>query len=168
MAEDTPMTKARSLWGEAWVRLRRKPLAMVCLGVVCMYLAVGLMDAARFRPSEGDPTAYLGMRDGKVSLVDVAFTILLGERDKEDTYAKPGVGGHVLGADIQGENVLLLERGAARIVMASDWEPEVNPAVWWPDMGHEIPTQRIMVALPPGVSVATTSFQIVSPGGESG
>ncbi len=106
MAEDTPMTKARSLWGEAWVRLRRKPLAMVCLGVVCMYLAVGLMDAARFRPSEGDPTAYLGMRDGKVSLVDVAFTILLGERDKEDTYAKPGVGGHVLGADIQGENVL--------------------------------------------------------------
>jgi len=69
---------------------------------------------------------------------------------------------------IQGENVLLLERGAARIVMASDWEPEVNPAVWWPDMGHEIPTQRIVVALPPGVSVATTSFKIVSQGGESG
>ena len=69
---------------------------------------------------------------------------------------------------IQGENVLLLERGAARIVMASDWEPEVNPAVWWPDMGHEIPTQRIVVALPPGVSVTTTSFQIVSQGRETG
>ncbi len=34
--------KARSLWSDAWVRLKRERFAMVCLGIICVYAWVAI------------------------------------------------------------------------------------------------------------------------------
>jgi peptide/nickel transport system permease protein len=37
-ADETP----RTLWGDAWLRLRRRPSSVICLAVVAVYLLIGL------------------------------------------------------------------------------------------------------------------------------
>ena len=38
-------TKPRTLWSDAWNRLRRNRLALVCLGIICVYVLVALLVA---------------------------------------------------------------------------------------------------------------------------
>lgn len=53
-----------------------------------------------------------------------------------------------------------LRRGAAPVRMTATQPIEVEPAVWWPDMGHEIATRRLVLRLAPGVMGATTELRV--------
>ncbi len=98
-----PDEKVRSLWGEAWHRLRQNRLAMVCLAVIALYAAVGLTDfvPVRWTVEDGGTT-----REKRGKLLDWAFARAVGETDKEQSYSKPGREGHLLGTDIHGTDVL--------------------------------------------------------------
>ena len=47
---------------------------------------------------------------------------------------------------------LIGEKGAA--LMTSSHEVSIEPAVWWPDMGVELPTNRLVMTLPKGEDAA--------------
>ncbi|MFO8006848.1 MAG: ABC transporter permease [Candidatus Brocadiia bacterium] len=99
---ETP-ERVRSLWGEAWRRLRRNRLAMVCLAIIALYLAVGLVDFIRFPYTVGTgPTAI----ERKVSLIDLLFIKAVGPTDKDESFVAPGEKGHPMGTDIHGVDVL--------------------------------------------------------------
>lgn len=55
-----------------------------------------------------------------------------------------------------------LRWSAVRIAFTSSSPAELVPAVWWPDMGREHPTSRIVIALAPGDTESRASFRIVS------
>ncbi len=99
---DTP-ERVRSLWGEAWRRLRRNRLAMVCLAIIALYLTLGLLDFVRFPYTVG---AGEGAVEKTISLIDWAFIKTVGSADKEESYLSPGERGHPLGTDIHGVDVL--------------------------------------------------------------
>jgi len=40
---ENTVTESRSLWAEAWVRLKKDKLALLCLFVVCLYALIGLL-----------------------------------------------------------------------------------------------------------------------------
>jgi uncharacterized heparinase superfamily protein len=53
-------------------------------------------------------------------------------------------------------------RGDRAVVQIRSSEPiEVEPAVWWPDMGVEFATRRLIVRLAPGVTSTRTQLRIV-------
>lgn len=66
----------------------------------------------------------------------------------------PGVDARVVARGIE------LRRGAVRIVFESSAPFEVVPAAWWPDMGVELPTNRIVVAWPLGETEARSIFRL--------
>ncbi len=98
-----PQREVRSLWGEAWHRLRRNRLAMLCLAIIALYVAVGLLDFVPVGPLLPEE-AKAGGRE--VTFIDWVFTRAVGEPAKEESYAAPGEAGHPLGTDIQGMDVL--------------------------------------------------------------
>ncbi|MCD6415366.1 MAG: ABC transporter permease [Planctomycetes bacterium] len=116
MSETTPQTtpfaesKARSLWGDAWRRLRRNRLAMVCLGVIAVYVAVGILDMMPVRMKTAAGVKW-------APVIDVVFDKAVGECDKEESYVPPGTGRHLLGADIQGVDVLYKTMKGVRVAL---------------------------------------------------
>ncbi len=60
---------------------------------------------------------------------------------------------------------LELSGASVRIAVVSSLSLETFPAVWWPDMGRELPTTRMVVILPPGQSEVCVSFRVVPPEG---
>ena len=96
---EEPIGQVRSLWAEAWHQLRRKRLAMLCLGVIAAFFLVGAID---FIPA----TARPGASESR-TLVDWAFDHMVGPTDREESYAPPGTGRHLLGTDLDGRDVLL-------------------------------------------------------------
>ncbi|WP_294044685.1 alginate lyase family protein [Sphingomonas sp.] len=48
--------------------------------------------------------------------------------------------------------------GRATAVIAGPFEFDIEPAVWWPDMGIEIPTKRLVMAWPRDVVAASLTF----------
>jgi peptide/nickel transport system permease protein len=121
MTGEMEITPARSLWAEAWHRLRRNRVAMVCLFIISLFFAIGLLGfvPARWKAST-DPN--VPMREG--SLIDWLFAKTVGDKSKRDSYVRPmrrgneledsegedalpRTGLHVLGTDIHGEDVLL-------------------------------------------------------------
>ncbi len=100
---DTDITQARSLWAEAWRRLKRNRLAMVCLAVVSFYATVGVLDFIPVWHTVGTGEAAVRERG---TLVDWIFRQAVGEVDKTESYAAPLEGRHLLGTDIQGKDVL--------------------------------------------------------------
>lgn len=112
---DAQIGKARSLWGDAWQRLKRNRLAMVCLGVISLYLVVGLLDYVPVKLTGGKVAVTLldWSFDTYEQLYGQYFGEGPGQRDtKEDeladegSYAPPGTGPHLLGTDIHGQDVL--------------------------------------------------------------
>jgi len=95
--------EARSLWAEAWRRLRRNRIAMVCLAVISLYLALGLLGFVPVRQRQGAGEAATVRR---IDLVDWAFLKLVGPTDREESYVPPLTGRHLLGTDIMGTDVL--------------------------------------------------------------
>jgi peptide/nickel transport system permease protein len=95
---DEPIGQVRSLWAEAWHQLRRRRLAMVCLGVIAAYFVVGALDfiPASRRPSTGE----------RRTLVDWAFDDTVGPTNREQSYVPPGTGRHLMGTDLDGRDVL--------------------------------------------------------------
>lgn len=57
-----------------------------------------------------------------------------------------------------------LSRGNSTATFSSTLPLAVEPAVWWPDMGHEFATHRLVCALPPGTREAVTRITIESCG----
>jgi len=55
---------------------------------------------------------------------------------------------------------LRVSRGGAGFVLESDLEPFIEEAVYWPDMGVELPTQRIRLRLPPDCHEARWQLQL--------
>ncbi len=103
MKEDAAMAQARSLWGEAWHRMRRNRLAMICLGVISVYFAFGLLDMIPVRRTIGAGEAKTRVEG---TLVDWIFARAVGEVQKEESYVPPGEAPHLLGTDIQGRDIL--------------------------------------------------------------
>jgi len=103
MNEEPVTTQARSLWAEAWHRLRRNRLAMVCLAVISVYFALGLLDMIPVARTIGTGEARTRVEG---TLVDWLFARAVGEVTKEESYVPPGEGTHVLGTDIQGVDIL--------------------------------------------------------------
>ncbi len=102
-------TEVRSLWAEAWQRLRRNRLAMVCLGIIAFYLAVGLLDLIPVTWTRKPPRGAR-VSEEKVRRTGSLFTWLfervVGEQNKQESYEPPGTGTHLLGTDIHGRDVL--------------------------------------------------------------
>jgi len=65
--------------------------------------------------------------------------------------------------EIQGDAVALL-RGATRVAVSSSAPLAIADSVWWPDMGVEIPTRRLVVSIDPGRTEVLTTFAIVARG----
>ncbi|HEX2999959.1 MAG TPA: hypothetical protein VHR86_06965, partial [Armatimonadota bacterium] len=63
------------LWGEAYRRLRSNRLALVALGVICLYGLIGFLDSVSWRDSRADSPR---------TVIDRLF-----ERPKERTYSAP-------------------------------------------------------------------------------
>ena len=76
---DVDVTKARSLWAEAWRRLRRNRLAMVCLSIVSFYFALGVLDFIPVPAGSGIEEAAAGRR----TLIDWAFDRTVGRPDRD-------------------------------------------------------------------------------------
>lgn len=57
-------------------------------------------------------------------------------------------------------NHVHLKRGRAVVLLSSTRPIGVEPAVWWPDMGVEIPTKRCVIRLAPGEPGVSTELQI--------
>jgi ABC-type dipeptide/oligopeptide/nickel transport system permease subunit len=92
----------RSLWSDAWFRLRRRRLAMVCLAVIAAYFAVAILDfIPKQLPVQG--ASAQTTKDG--TLLDYIFLKTVGPVNKEQSYAGPG-GRHPFGTDIHGRDVL--------------------------------------------------------------
>jgi peptide/nickel transport system permease protein len=100
---DAVRDKVRSLWGEAWHRLRRRRLAMVCLALICVYFVLGLMDLMPVKRTVGGGKGAV-TRTG--TLVDFIFDRTVGPPDEDQSYLAPGEEKHTLGTDIQGVDVL--------------------------------------------------------------
>ena len=49
-------------------------------------------------------------------------------------------------------DALILSRGEARLRLTADAPVALEEAVWWPDMGREMPTRRIVIAWPTGAT----------------
>jgi len=99
---DVDVTKARSLWAEAWRRLRRNRLAMACLSIVSLYLALGVLDFIPVPTGGGIEEAAAGRR----TLIDWAFERAVGRPDRDESFVGPFTGRHLLGTDIHGVDVL--------------------------------------------------------------
>jgi ABC-type dipeptide/oligopeptide/nickel transport system permease subunit len=100
---ETAGVQVRSLWADAWRRLKRNRLAMLCLGVIGLYVALGLLDFVPTIRRTEDGRARLTR---EVTLLDLAFRHLVGPVNKQDSYVAPGVERHLLGTDIHGVDVL--------------------------------------------------------------
>ena len=91
--------QARSLYAEAWRRLRRNRVAMVCLGVVSLYVVVGILDVIPVaRDTEGSGRL--------ISLAEWVFDKTVGPPNRDESYVPPLTGRHLLGTDILGRDVL--------------------------------------------------------------
>lgn len=88
-AESIAAAPGRTLWGDAWRRLRRRKLTMVCLGIVILYAVLALY-------GEGVYWFYK-IRDA---------TPPYQQTHLEAQYLPPGRGGHLLGTDGLGRDVL--------------------------------------------------------------
>jgi uncharacterized heparinase superfamily protein len=63
---------------------------------------------------------------------------------------------------VEGEGIQIdLRRGHIVISMASSVPIYTEPAMWWPDMGQELPTLRLVLRLAPDKMRATTHFRIL-------
>ena len=51
-----------------------------------------------------------------------------------------------------------LARGTARAQFSANLDIVCEDAVWWPDMGHERPTRRLCLVVPPGTREITSEF----------
>lgn len=84
--------------------------------------------------------------------------------DRLDSPAnRPARIGFLLHPEVQIASVagaLHLRRGAAFIIMTCDLDIGVEDAEYWPDMGYERPTKRLVLALKPGVTKVRTVFTL--------
>jgi uncharacterized heparinase superfamily protein len=56
-----------------------------------------------------------------------------------------------------------LARGDARVVVRSSDPLTIEDAVWWPDMGHELRTHRLVITMPPGANSVVSEWCIEPP-----
>jgi ABC-type dipeptide/oligopeptide/nickel transport system permease subunit len=57
-----PLIKGRSLWADGWRRLRKRPFAMICLGIVLVYILVaGAVYLDEFLKEHCAPQGYAGV-----------------------------------------------------------------------------------------------------------
>jgi peptide/nickel transport system permease protein len=104
MSDDFTAMEARSLWGEAWVRLRRNRTAMACLTVITIYFFIGALDfvPAPWAAAEGQSVREMP------TLVDWAFGLIAGEPQSDKSYQPPLSGPHLLGTDLLNRDVLYM------------------------------------------------------------
>ena len=103
MNNDEDIIESRPLWAEAWHRLKRNRLGMLCLGIIAFYLAVGLLD---FIPVWTKVGAGESAATRRITLIDWTFLKVVGVTEKTESYSHPGARRHLLGTDIQGVDVL--------------------------------------------------------------
>ncbi len=113
----------------------------------------------------GSHDGYCGLpgRPRHVRRFDVSATGVMIVDKIEGGTARAGRIGLLLHPDVNvsgGADRLQLARGAARVIVTSSRALIVEPAVWWPDMGVERPTQRLVIGLLPGAPEVTTTLRI--------
>jgi len=125
------------LWRNAWARVKRNRMAMVSMGILCVYVLLAVMDSVIWRDTSGD---YKNMPR---SLLDRTFWSLADKSQQEKTYSAPLAdtlftketvedvvdgkvvrtrekpplkhpGSHVLGTDKTGQDVLFITLKGAR------------------------------------------------------
>jgi peptide/nickel transport system permease protein len=97
--------KRQPLWEEAYRRLARNPMAMLSLGVICLYLLVAFMDS-------------ISWQDSPTTLPMTILDRLYAKVPQERTYSAPGatmttgepiahplIGRHLLGTDSTGKDI---------------------------------------------------------------
>lgn len=62
-----------------------------------------------------------------------------------------------------GDGGLLLKGHRAHATARATLPLQVEEAVWWPDIGHEHTTRRIVVVVPPGTTAATLTLAALDP-----
>jgi uncharacterized heparinase superfamily protein len=60
----------------------------------------------------------------------------------------------------QDATAVRLSRGRTHIVLKTSLPLTVQAAVWWPDMGVELPTQRLRMSCPAGCKNVTSAFSV--------
>ena len=59
--------------------------------------------------------------------------------------------------EIESDEIRLI-RGAASVKMRSSAKISIENALWWPDMGYEHATKRLVIAVDPGAAEISTNF----------
>ena len=103
-------TRPAGLWGDAWRRLRRDPLAMVSLSVIAVYFLVAVVVAAMQTDAFQAALETFGVKDpaAEVPLVDPML-----QYEKAD--ARPPSRHHPFGTDILGMDVLVSTLNGAKV-----------------------------------------------------
>jgi glycosyltransferase involved in cell wall biosynthesis/uncharacterized heparinase superfamily protein len=60
-----------------------------------------------------------------------------------------------------------IARGPARVLLRTTVPVAVETAAWWPDMGRELPTMRLVMTVPPGMTAVTSEFAVIDHGFET-
>lgn len=95
-------------WRRAWARLRRNRLGLVALGVVCLYLLVGVVESVAL-PSRTDASGQISGLDWIFSKVprERGYSAPLASTTYETNNAQPLKGRHLFGTDLLGRDVLV-------------------------------------------------------------
>jgi len=125
------------LWQNAWKRVRKNRTAMVSMGILCIYVLVGVMDSVTWKDTSGPA------RNVPRSLLDRSFPTLSDKTKQEKTYSAPladtlftketvekvvdgeivrsrerpalaNPGSHLLGTDKTGQDVMFITLKGAR------------------------------------------------------
>lgn len=109
-----PATKGRSLWGDAWLRLRRDKAAMICLGVIALYVLIAISGAVYGWVAAADPDDDIVPyeRSGNYDTRDQAPQIKGWNPFVEENWR------YLLGTDWQGKSVLYKTLLGAKIALA--------------------------------------------------
>lgn len=72
------------LWRNAWARVRKNRMAMVSMGILCVYVLLAVMDSVIWKDTADGPTKNMPR-----SLLDRTFWPLADKAEQEKTYSAP-------------------------------------------------------------------------------
>ena len=112
-------------------------------------------------------TALLICQGGRVTFA-ASTSLNIGSRSDDSLEGLTNRAAHIgfllhpdININIDGRQAYLT-RGTTRIALEFTLPIECEPAVWWPDMGHELATRRLTLTLPTATREAITTFQVLS------
>ena len=106
--------------------------------------------------------APLGAHSRRFEASDTKLTIVDRINAPAGRRASIGFVLHPEVAAAKADGTVTLSRGRARIILRSTVKIRCEDAVWWPDMGYEMPTQRLRLTWEGGDGEIVTVFELAA------